>query len=156
MWWIQVLSALLTPLGLLLPVFADAGELFSYRLRKRTADSLSACLNRVRNPLRVPSPERKRPGLPRIGDNVLPFGAWHIEYTEFREKPLPYWLVCFADTASGPIQHLFFAGCCRTEKSFNRRYQKGYKSQCLAGDMSEALHHHTLRQKLPNEQMWMV
>jgi len=32
-----------------------------------------------------------------------------IECTEFREKPLPHWLVCFADTASGPIQHLFFA-----------------------------------------------
>jgi hypothetical protein len=32
-----------------------------------------------------------------------------IEYAEFYEKPLPHWLVCFADTASGLIQHLFFA-----------------------------------------------
>jgi hypothetical protein len=32
-----------------------------------------------------------------------------IEYAEFREKPLPHWLVCFADTASGPIRHLLFA-----------------------------------------------
>jgi len=30
-------------------------------------DSLSACSNRVRNPLRVPSPEKKQPGLQRIG-----------------------------------------------------------------------------------------
>ena len=32
-----------------------------------------------------------------------------FEYAEFYEKPLPHWLVCFADTASGPIQHLLFA-----------------------------------------------
>src|ERR1700745_642133 len=32
-----------------------------------------------------------------------------FEYAEFYEKPLPHWLVCFADTASGPIQHLVFA-----------------------------------------------
>ena len=32
-----------------------------------------------------------------------------IEYAEFREKPLPHWLVCFADTATGPRQHLLFA-----------------------------------------------
>jgi hypothetical protein len=32
-----------------------------------------------------------------------------IEYAEFYEKPLPHWLVCFADTVSGPIQHLLFA-----------------------------------------------
>jgi hypothetical protein len=32
-----------------------------------------------------------------------------IEYAEFSEKPLPHWLVCFADTASGPIQHPLFA-----------------------------------------------
>jgi hypothetical protein len=32
-----------------------------------------------------------------------------IEYAEFYEKPLPHWLVCFADTVSGLIQHLLFA-----------------------------------------------
>jgi hypothetical protein len=37
------------------------------------------------------------------------FQLGSFEYAEFYEKPLPHWLVCFADTASGPIQHLVFA-----------------------------------------------
>jgi hypothetical protein len=32
-----------------------------------------------------------------------------FEYAEFYEKPLPHWLVCLANTASGPIQRLVFA-----------------------------------------------
>ena len=32
-----------------------------------------------------------------------------FEFAEFYEKPLPHWLVCFANTASGPTQHLVFA-----------------------------------------------
>jgi hypothetical protein len=30
-----------------------------------------------------------------------------IEKAEFREKPVPYWLVCFADTASGQTNTCF-------------------------------------------------
>jgi len=32
-----------------------------------------------------------------------------FEYAEFYKKPLPHWLVCLADAASGPIQHLLLA-----------------------------------------------
>jgi hypothetical protein len=32
-----------------------------------------------------------------------------IENAEFRDKRLPHWLVCFADTANGPIRNLLFA-----------------------------------------------
>jgi hypothetical protein len=31
-----------------------------------------------------------------------------IEYAAFYEKPLPHWLVCFGDRASGPVQQLLF------------------------------------------------
>jgi hypothetical protein len=31
-----------------------------------------------------------------------------LETQEFRTNPVPFWLICFADTVKGPIKNMFF------------------------------------------------
>ena len=31
-----------------------------------------------------------------------------LESQEFRETPVPFWLICFSDTAKGPLHQIFF------------------------------------------------
>jgi len=31
-----------------------------------------------------------------------------LETQEFRTTPVPFWLVCFSDSAKGPIRNMFF------------------------------------------------
>jgi hypothetical protein len=32
-----------------------------------------------------------------------------LETQELRTKPVPFWLVCFSDTVTGPLRQLWFA-----------------------------------------------
>jgi hypothetical protein len=32
-----------------------------------------------------------------------------LETQEFRQQPIPFWLVCFSDSVTGPLRQLFFA-----------------------------------------------
>ena len=91
-----------------MPVFANAGELFRYRLKDgRKFESVFES-----SAQHAPRSITKEEATRIAADWMTTF--YHlqlcsIEYAEFYEKPLPHWLVCFADTASGPIQHLLFA-----------------------------------------------
>ena len=96
--------------GLLMPVFANAGELFRCRLPTKDGRKLEYLFESSAQP----APRSiTREQAARLSANwmttfyYLQLGSF--EYAEFYEKPLPHWLVCFANTASGPIQHLVFA-----------------------------------------------
>jgi hypothetical protein len=96
--------------GLLVPVFAGPGELFRYSLPTKDGRKFEYVFESSGQP----SP-RSITGeeATRIAVNWMTT-FYHLqpgrfEYAEFYEKPLPHWLVCFANTASGPIQHLLFA-----------------------------------------------
>ena len=107
--------------GLLVPVFADAGELFRYRLPTKDGRKFEYVFESSAQPAprfitkeqaaRISANWMKTFYHPQLGS---------FEYAEFYEKPLLHWLVCFANTASGPIQHWFSPWCCQTDKSFNR------------------------------------
>jgi hypothetical protein len=92
------------------PVFAGTEDLFRYRLRTKDGRQFEYVFESSAEPS---SRSITREEATRIAADWmttfyhLQLGS--IEYTEFHEKPLPHWLVCFADTASGPIQHLLFA-----------------------------------------------
>jgi hypothetical protein len=92
--------------GLLAPVFAGAEELFRYRFQTKDGRRFESSSDF--SPRSITKDEATR-----IAANWVPtfyhLQLGSIEYAEFYEKPLPYWLVCFADTVSGPNQHLFFA-----------------------------------------------
>src|SRR6516165_11560873 len=96
--------------GLLVPVFADAGELFRYTLPTKDGRKFEYAFESSAQP---PPRSITREEAARISANWMTT-FYHLqlgsfEYAEFYEKPLPHWLVCFANTASGPIQHLVFA-----------------------------------------------
>jgi hypothetical protein len=96
--------------SLLVPVFAGTAELFRYRLQTKGGRQFEYVFESSAQPS---SNSIAREEATRIAADWmatfyhLQLGS--IEYAEFREKPLPHWLVCFADTASGPIRHLLFA-----------------------------------------------
>ena len=96
--------------GLLVPVFADAGELFRYTLPTKDGRKFEYVFESSAQP---PSHSITREQAARISANWMTtfyhLQPGSLEYAEFYEKPLPHWLVCFADTASGPTQHLLFA-----------------------------------------------
>jgi hypothetical protein len=96
--------------GLLMPVFASAEELFRYRFRTKDGRQFQYVFESSAQP--VPRSITKDEAT-RIAANWMTtfyhLQPGSLEYTEFYEKPLPHWLVCFADTVSGPIQHLLFA-----------------------------------------------
>ena len=96
--------------GLLVPVFAGAGELFRYSLPTKDGRKFEYVFESSAEP---PPRSITREQAARISANWMTT-FYHLqlgsfEYAEFYEKPLPHWLVCFANTASGPIQHLLFA-----------------------------------------------
>jgi hypothetical protein len=96
--------------GLLAPVFAGAEELFRYRFQTKDGRQFQYEFESSTDP----SPRSiTKEEATRIAANWVPtfyhLQLGSIEYAEFYEKPLPHWLVCFADTVSGPIQHLLFA-----------------------------------------------
>jgi hypothetical protein len=96
--------------GLLVPVFADAGELFRYRLPTKDGRKFQYVFESSAQP---PPRSITREQAARISANWLTtfyqLQLGSFEFAEFYEKPLPHWLVCFANTASGPTQHLVFA-----------------------------------------------
>jgi hypothetical protein len=97
-------------LGLLVPEFADAGELFRYTLPTKDGRKFEYVFESSAQP---PPRSTTREQAARISANWM-ITFYHVqpgsfEYAEFYEKPLPHWLVCFADTANGSIQHLLFA-----------------------------------------------
>ena len=96
--------------GRLVSDYADAGELFRYRLPTKDGRKFEYVFESSAQPI-PRSITREEAG--RISANWMTT-YYHLqlgsfEYAEFYEKPLRHWLVCFADTASGPIQHLLFA-----------------------------------------------
>ena len=96
--------------GLLVPVFADAGELFRYTLPTKDGRKFEYVFESSAQP---PPHSITREQAVRVSANWMTT-FYHLqpgsfEYAEFYEKPLPHWLVCFADTTSGPTQHLLFA-----------------------------------------------
>jgi|SRR5262245_46208330 len=96
--------------GLLLPVYAGAGELFRYRLQTKDGRQFEYMFESGAEP----SPRSvAREEATRIAANWMT-SFYHLqlgnfEYAEFYEKPVPHWLVCFTDTATDPIQRLLFA-----------------------------------------------
>jgi len=54
-----------------------------------------------------------------LDDNVLPLQLGSIEYSEFYEKPVPYWPVCLADTSDRSDCFLRFA---RRPSVFHRHW----------------------------------
>jgi hypothetical protein len=96
--------------GFLAPVFAGAKELFRYRFQTKDGRQFQYVFESSAQP----SPRSiTKDEATRIAANWVPtfyhLQLGSIEYAELYEKPLPHWLVCFADTVSGPIQHLLFA-----------------------------------------------
>ena len=95
--------------GLLVPVFADAGELFRYRLPTKDGRKFEYVFESSTQPS---PPSITREEATRIAANWMTtfyhLQLGNFEYAEFYKKPVPHWLICFADTASGPIQHLLF------------------------------------------------
>jgi len=96
--------------GLLVPVFANGGELFRYTLPAKDGRKFEYVFESSAQP---PPRSITREQAARISANWMTT-FYHLqpgsfEYAEFYEKPLPHWLVCFADTANGPIEHLLFA-----------------------------------------------
>jgi len=96
--------------GLLVPVFANGGELFRYTLPTKDGRKFEYVFESSAQP---PPRSITREQAARISANWMTT-FYHLqpgsfEYAEFYEKPLPHWLVCFADTANGPIEHLLFA-----------------------------------------------
>ena len=92
--------------GLLLPVFAGTGELFRYRLRTKDGRQFEYVFESSAEPS---ASSITREEATRIAADWMPtfyhLQLGSIEYAEFYEKPLPHWLVCFADTASGHALH---------------------------------------------------
>ena len=107
--------------GLLVPVFAGTGELFRYRLRTKDDRQFECVFESSAEPS---AGSITREEATRITADWMPtfyhLQLGSIEYAEFYEKPLPHCLVCFADTASGPIQHLLFAVAGRENPSTER------------------------------------
>jgi hypothetical protein len=96
--------------GLLVPALAGAEELFRYRFQTKDGRQFQYVFESSTHP----SPRSiTKEEATRIAANWVPtfyhLQLGSIEYAELYEKPLPHWLVCFADTVSGPIQHLLFA-----------------------------------------------
>jgi len=96
--------------GLLVPLFANGGELFRYTLPTKDGRKFEYVFESSAQP---PPRSITREQAARISANWMTT-FYHLqpgsfEYAEFYEKPLPHWLVCFADTANGPIEHLLFA-----------------------------------------------
>jgi hypothetical protein len=92
------------------PVFAEAGELFRYTFPTKDGRKFEYVFESSAQPSpRSITTEQAT----RIAANWMTT-FYHLqlgsfEYAEFYEKPLPHWLVCFADTAGGPVRHLLFA-----------------------------------------------
>ena len=92
------------------PVFAGTAELFRYRLQTKDGRAFEYVFA-----------SDAQPGSRAIArEEAIRIAAYwtttfyhlqlgSIAYAEFYERPLPHWLVCFADTASAPRQHLLFA-----------------------------------------------
>ena len=96
--------------GLLVPLFANGGELFRYTLPTKDGLKFEYVFESSAQP---PPHSLTREQAARISANWMTT-FYHLqpgsfEYAEFYEKPLPHWLVCFADTATGPIGRLLFA-----------------------------------------------
>ena len=96
--------------GLLVPLFANGGELFRYTLPTKDGRKFEYVFESSAQP---PPRSITREQAARISANWMTT-FYHLqpgsfEYAEFYEKPLPHRLVCFADTANGPIEHLLFA-----------------------------------------------
>ena len=96
--------------GLLVPFFAGPGELFRYSLPTKDGRKFEYVFESSRQPS---SGSITKEEATRIAANWMTT-FYHLqpgsfEYAEFYEKPLPHWLVCFANTASGSVQHLLFA-----------------------------------------------
>src|SRR5262249_23773060 len=96
--------------GLLSPICASAKELFRYRVLTKDGPQLEYVFESSTEP----SPSSiTREKATEIAANWmtmfynLQLGS--IESVKFYEKPLPHWLVCLADTASGPSVNLLFA-----------------------------------------------
>jgi hypothetical protein len=91
--------------GLLVPALAGAEEVFHYRFQTKDGRQFQYVFESSTDssPRSITKEEATR-----IAANWVPtfyhLQLGSIEYAEFYEKPLPHWLVCFADTVSGPIQ----------------------------------------------------
>ena len=99
--------------GLLVPLFANGGELFRYTLPTKDGRKFEYVFESSAQPV---TSSITKDEATEIAANWAPT-SYHlqrgrIEYTEFYQKPLPHWLVCFADTVGGPIQNLLFAQVC--------------------------------------------
>ena len=96
--------------GLLVPLFANGGELFRYTLPTKDGRKFEYVFESSAQP----APRSiTREEAARISANWMTtfyhLQPGNFEYAEFYEKPVPHWLVCFADTATGPIGRLLFA-----------------------------------------------
>jgi hypothetical protein len=96
-------------LGVLIqPISSGAAELFRYRLQMEDGRQIEYVFEADTRPS---SQSVSKEEAIRIAANwmtmfhQLQLGS--IESTEFREKPCPYLLVCFADSPSGPSSTCF-------------------------------------------------
>ena len=112
--------------GLLVPVFADAGELFRYRLPTKDGRKFEYVFESS-----APPSARSiiKEEATRIAANWMTtfyhLQVGNFEYAEFYEKPLPHWLVCFQIRLVGQSSTCFSPWCCQTDKSFNRAFRRG-------------------------------
>ena len=96
--------------GLLVPALAGAEELFRCRFQTKDGRQFQYVFESSTDP----SPRSiTKEEATSIAANWVPtfyhLQLGSIENAEFRDKRLPHWLVCFADTANGPIRNLLFA-----------------------------------------------
>jgi len=88
------IAAVLT--GVLLPVSAGAGELFRYRLQTEDGREFEYVFGAQPASQSITREEAIAIAMDWVATfHHLRLGS--IENAEFREKPVPYWLVCFAD-----------------------------------------------------------
>jgi hypothetical protein len=102
------MAAVLTVL--ILPVLAQPEEVFRYTLQTEDDRRFEYVFEASAQP--ASQPINREQAIVIATEWITTFHHLHlgsIENAEFREKPLPHWLICFADTASGPVQHLVFA-----------------------------------------------
>jgi hypothetical protein len=94
---------------LLLATPATTAELFRYRGAARDDERLEYVFESdERN---IPKKVTKEKAAEIAADFMTSFYGIQVgalETQEFREQPIPFWLVSFSDTVKGPMRQLFF------------------------------------------------
>src|ERR1700740_2161326 len=93
----------------LLSVPAVSVELFRYRAPAKDGGTLEYVFDADQQ--NSPNAVTKEKAAEIAADFMTRF--YHVqvgalETQEFRTTPIPFWLVCFSDTAKGPIRELYF------------------------------------------------